>query len=71
MFNYGDEAMDLSASGFDGKNRELVLGRRTYEIFEAHWPYQPDDDLRPGSFANTEPSAKELARRKKMVNEMW
>ena len=35
--------MDLSASGFDGKDRELVLGRRTYEIFEAYWPYQPDD----------------------------
>lgn len=43
MFNYGDEAMDLSAAGFDGKGRELVLGRRTYEIFEAYWPYQPDD----------------------------
>jgi len=43
MFAYGDEAMDLSAAGFDGKDRELVLGRRTYEIFEAYWPYQPDD----------------------------
>src|SRR5512139_794155 len=43
MVSYWDEAMDLSASGFDGKDRELVLGRRTYEIFEAYWPYQPDD----------------------------
>lgn len=43
MFDYGDESMDISASGFDGKDRELVLGRRTYEIFEAYWPYQPDD----------------------------
>lgn len=43
-FPYWDEAVDLSASGFDGKDRELVLGRRTYEIFEAYWPYQPDDD---------------------------
>jgi dihydrofolate reductase len=43
MFNYGDDAMDLSAAGFDGKDRELVLGRRTYEIFEAYWPYQPVD----------------------------
>jgi dihydrofolate reductase len=32
--------MDLSASGFEGKGRELVLGRKTYEIFEAYWPYQ-------------------------------
>ena len=42
--NYWDEIMGLSASGFDGKDRELVLGRKTYEIFEAHWPYQPADD---------------------------
>jgi dihydrofolate reductase len=35
--------MDISASGFDGKDRELVLGRRTYEIFEAYWPFQPHD----------------------------
>ncbi len=44
MFNYGDEEMDFSASGFDGKDREVVLGRRTYEIFEGYWPYQRDDD---------------------------
>ena len=43
MFAFGDEGMDFSGSGFDGKDRELVLGRRTYEIFEAYWPYQPDD----------------------------
>ena len=44
MFTYADDSMDLSAAGFDGKDRELVLGRRTYQIFEAFWPYQPDDD---------------------------
>ena len=44
MFGFADDSMDISASGFDGKDRELVLGRRTYQIFEAYWPYQPDDD---------------------------
>ncbi|HKT32942.1 MAG TPA: dihydrofolate reductase family protein [Gammaproteobacteria bacterium] len=43
MFHYVDESMDISAAGFDGKGRELLLGRRTYEIFEAYWPYQPED----------------------------
>lgn len=43
MYKFADESMDLSASGFDGKDREVVLGRKTYEIFEAYWPYQPDD----------------------------
>ena len=41
---FGDDAMDLSAAGFDGKDRELVLGRKTYEIFEGYWPYQTDDN---------------------------
>ena len=44
MFAYGDEVMDVSAAGFDGKDRDLLLGRRTYEIFEAYWPYRPDAD---------------------------
>ena len=43
-FPYWDEMMGQSMSGFDGNERELVLGRKTYEIFEAHWPYQPADD---------------------------
>ena len=43
-FPYWDEETDISASGFDGKDRELVLGRKTYEIFEAYWPYQPADN---------------------------
>jgi dihydrofolate reductase len=38
------EAMGSSMKGLDGKDRELALGRRTYEIFEAYWPYQPADD---------------------------
>lgn len=44
MFNYADDTVDISEAGFDGKNRELVLGRRTYQIFEAFWPYQPEGD---------------------------
>ena len=44
MFNYADESADISTAGFDGKGRELVLGRRTYEIFEAYWPHQSEGD---------------------------
>jgi dihydrofolate reductase len=43
-FTYWDEVMGQSMAGFDGNDRELVLGRKTYDIFEAHWPYQPADD---------------------------
>jgi dihydrofolate reductase len=39
---FWDEAMDLSAAGFDGNDRELVLGRKTYDIFEAYWPHQAE-----------------------------
>jgi dihydrofolate reductase len=41
---YWDEIMGRSMSGFDGKGRDLLLGRKTFEIFEAHWPYQSPDD---------------------------
>ena len=43
-FAFWDEDMDLSAAGFDGKDRELVLGRKTYEIFAKYWPQQPADN---------------------------
>jgi len=42
-FAFWDDEVDLSAAGFDGKDRELVLGRKTYEIFEGYWPYQTED----------------------------
>ena len=57
MFAYADDSMDISAAGFDGKGRELLLGRRTYDIFEAYWPYQPED----------QPVAKTLNAAKKHV----
>lgn len=44
MFSFDDTGMDISSAGFDGKDRELVLGRKTYEIFEAYWPYQAEDN---------------------------
>ncbi len=56
-FNYWDEAMNISASGLDGKDRELVLGRKTYEIFAGYWPYQPADN----------PIAKSLNAAKKYI----
>jgi dihydrofolate reductase len=43
-FAFWDEGVDLSEAGFDGKDRELVLGRKTYEIFESYWPHQSEDD---------------------------
>lgn len=57
VFPFFDQEMDISAAGFDGKDRELVLGRKTYEIFEAYWPYQSKDD----------PTAKTLNAAKKHV----
>jgi len=43
-FPYWDETLDLSERGFEGKDREIVLGRKTYEIFEGFWPHQPADN---------------------------
>jgi dihydrofolate reductase len=37
--NYWDDAMLEMVGEAFGKEFELVLGRRTYEIFAAHWPY--------------------------------
>jgi len=43
-FPFWDDVPDRDMRGLDGKDRELVLGRRTYEIFEAYWPYQAADN---------------------------
>ena len=67
MFGYMDESVDISASGFDGKDRELVLGRRTYEIFEAYWPYQPEDH----PIAKTLNAAKKYVASRTLTTLQW
>jgi dihydrofolate reductase len=67
MFGYADESMDLSAAGFDGGGRDLLLGRRTYEIFEAYWPYQPDDH----PIAKTLNAAKKHVATRTRTNLRW
>ncbi|MEW6722845.1 MAG: dihydrofolate reductase family protein [Candidatus Micrarchaeota archaeon] len=42
--NYWDEMMGkLIMDGLLGKPFDLLLGRKTYEIFAAHWPYVKED----------------------------
>jgi dihydrofolate reductase len=41
-FPYGDELMDNTMGKIMSAPFDLLLGRRTYEIFAAHWPYQKD-----------------------------
>jgi dihydrofolate reductase len=42
-FNYWDDMMGKVMSEFMEKPFELLLGRRTYEIFATHWPYIKND----------------------------
>jgi len=42
-FNYWDDMMGQVMGEFMAKPSELLLGRKTYEIFAAHWPYIQDD----------------------------
>ncbi len=39
-----DDALGAFVMGGIERAGGLLLGRRTYEIFAAHWPNQPDDD---------------------------
>jgi dihydrofolate reductase len=41
---YFDDAAGKAVIGGIQEADGLLLGRRTYEIFAAHWPNQPDDD---------------------------
>jgi dihydrofolate reductase len=41
--NYWDDRMGQFQSEFMGKPFDLVLGRRTYDIFAAHWPRDVDN----------------------------
>jgi len=53
--NYWDDMMNTFMTEFMEKPFDLLLGRKTYEIFASHWPY------------SEEPGADELNRAKKYV----
>jgi dihydrofolate reductase len=44
-FHYWDEVMGKTMDEFLSKPFELLLGRKTYEIFAAHWPYIKNDPV--------------------------
>ena len=44
-FNYWDDLMANSMNEFMGQPFDLLLGRRTYEIFSAHWPFIKNDPI--------------------------
>lgn len=43
-FPYWDETLDLTGRGFEGADREILLGRKTYEFFAEFWPTVPADN---------------------------
>lgn len=40
MFHYSDDKLDKTLEKVMSQPFDLLLGRRTYEIFSAYWPYQ-------------------------------
>jgi dihydrofolate reductase len=44
-FHYWDEAMGRVMDGVFDKPFDLVLGRKTYDIFAAHWPRVQNDPM--------------------------
>ena len=43
-FHYWDEAMGQTMGRIFGTRFDLLLGRKTYEIFAAHWPFAGEND---------------------------
>ena len=41
--NYWDDQMNQTMGESMSEPFDLLLGRKTYEIFAAHWPYATDD----------------------------
>ena len=42
--SFWDDQMGQAMGGLFGAPFDLLLGRKTYEIFAAHWPYVGDDE---------------------------
>lgn len=43
--NYWDEGMNATMGGLMSQPFDLLLGRKTYEIFAAHWPFAGDNPI--------------------------
>jgi dihydrofolate reductase len=52
-FGYWDEVMGGIMQGFMGRPFELLLGRRTYDIFAAYWPTATTDEAIAKPFNST------------------
>ena len=48
MFPVADEAVGEAIGGFFAEPYDLLLGRRTYDIFAAYWPYQQGEAAEMG-----------------------
>jgi dihydrofolate reductase len=48
--DYFDDILGASILGALAETGGFLLGRRTYEIFAAHWPKQPPEDPLAGTF---------------------
>jgi dihydrofolate reductase len=46
-FGYWDEQMGRAMGELMSKPFDLVLGRKTYEIFAAHWPHSDEPEAEP------------------------
>lgn len=44
-FHYWDDVMGAAMGETFSKPFALLLGRKTYDIFAAHWPYQKNDPI--------------------------
>lgn len=49
---FWDDVMGAAMGGIFSAPHDLLLGRKTYEIFAAHWPFVPADNPVGSAFAN-------------------
>ena len=60
-FGYWDEQMGEVMGRFMGKPFDLVLGRKTYEIFAAHWPHSDEEGAEQLNSATKHVASKTLS----------